>query len=98
MWRWTKKTTPGSSGARWRALSRSRSAPPPRPRQGLLVFEDLGVIGVGRKRLLRRAPQPQGFPEVGCLELQAARKPRGDAHVLGHQRELEARGECAGQH
>src|SRR2546423_7332643 len=62
-----------------------------------LVLVDLRVIGVARQRFLRRAPMLERLAKVGCVDAELLGQPRGDGDVLGHQRELEAGAEGAGQ-
>jgi len=56
------------------------------------------MVSPGRKLLLGVAPQPQGLLEIGRFHAEATGEAGGDADVLRHQRELEARGERAGEH
>jgi enoyl-CoA hydratase/carnithine racemase len=68
-----------------------------RARKLLLVLVDLGVVGVARELLLRARQCFSVSFRNGVLHAQPARQLRSDAHVLRHQRKLEARGVGAGQ-
>jgi hypothetical protein len=56
------------------------------------------MVSLRRQLPARVAPQPERLFQVGRLQLQAPRQVGGDGDVLRHQRDLEARGEGAGQH
>jgi len=55
------------------------------------------MVRLRRQLPLRGAPQPEGLAQVGRLDAEVVREPGRDADVLRHQRELETRGEGAGQ-
>src|SRR5437762_145400 len=55
-----------------------------------LVLIDLGVIGIARQRLCRRAPMLERLTQIGRVDAQLLRQSCSDGNVLRHQRELEA--------
>jgi hypothetical protein len=56
------------------------------------------VVSSRRQGLLRGTPELQRLLQVGRRDAEVPGEPRGDAHVLRHERQLEAGGEGAGQH
>jgi hypothetical protein len=55
------------------------------------------MVSLRRQRALRVAPQPERLAQIGRAQAEVAGEAGGDAHVLRHQRELEAGGEGARQ-